>query len=93
MLVDNFRVMFPSIDATADPSLHTVTKTGSVIGSWNLGCLVGAIFTFFLCNLLGRKGCIIVGLSIEIIGKIVQCSAFTLGQYVAGRVIAGIGNG
>jgi hypothetical protein len=33
------------------------------------------------------------GLSIEIIGKVVQCTSFTLGQYIAGRVIAGVGNG
>ena len=93
MLVDNFNVMFPSIDAGADGTLPTVLRLGWVIGSWNLGCLAGAVLTFFLCNLLGRKGCIITGLSIEIVGKLVQCTAFTLGQYVAGRVIAGVGNG
>ena len=28
------------------------------------------MFTFFLCNVLGRKGCIIAGLAVEIIGKV-----------------------
>lgn len=93
MLVDNFRQMFPKIDAMDDPRLHTVTLTGTVIGSWNLGCLVGAMFTFFLCNVLGRKGCIIVGLAVEIVGKLIQCTSFTLGQYIAGRVVSGVGNG
>ena len=90
MLLRDFRDMFPSIAAMDDPSLHTVTLTGTVIGCWNLGCLVGAVLTFFLCNVLGRRGCIMAGLAIEIIGKIVQCTSFTLGQYIAGRVIAGI---
>lgn len=93
MLVENFREMFPQMDAVSTPTLHVASTAGAVIGSWNLGCLVGAVFTFFLCNVLGRKGCIIAGLAVEIIGKIVQCSSFTLGQYIAGRVISGVGNG
>lgn len=86
--------MFPQIDAMSNPTnLSLVTLTGTVIGSWNLGCLAGAVFTFFLCNILGRKYCIVVGLGVEIIGKIIQCSSFTLGQYIAGRVVSGVGNG
>jgi len=91
--LDDFRETFPRIDAMSHPDIHTVTLTGTVIASWNLGCLAGAVLTFFLCHILGRKWCIIVGLSIEIIGKIIQCTAFTLGQYIAGRVVAGVGNG
>jgi MFS family permease len=93
MLLDSWREQFPQIDAMGYQNLPTFTRTGTVIGSWNLGCLAGAVLTFFLCNVLGRKGCIITGLSIEIIGKLIQCSSFSLGQYVAGRVIAGVGNG
>lgn len=93
MILDDFREMFPRINAMSDPSLPTVTLTGFTISTWNLGCLAGAVLTFFLCHVLGRKWCIIVGLSIEIIGKIIQCSSFTLGQYIAGRVVAGVGNG
>jgi MFS family permease len=93
MLLHDWRVTFPSIDAMSHPNIQTVTLTGTVIASWNLGCLAGAVLTFFLCHVLGRKGCIIAGLSIEVVGKIIQCSSFTLGQYIAGRVIAGVGNG
>lgn len=28
-----------------------------------------------------------------IIGKVIQASSFSLGQYIAGRVVAGFGNG
>lgn len=93
MLVDDFRRMFPQMDARTTPTLHVATINGAVVGSWNLGCLAGAVFTFFLCNILGRKGCIIAGLAVEIVGKIIQCSSFSLGQYIAGRVISGVGNG
>ncbi|KAM0720181.1 hypothetical protein Q7P37_004317 [Cladosporium fusiforme] len=93
MLVNNFREVFPQLDAYGTPGYQVYLQTGTVIGSWNLGCLLGALCTFFLCNVLGRKGCIIAGLSIEIVGKIVQCSSFSLGQYIVGRVVSGIGNG
>lgn len=93
MLVDDFREQFPDIDAYGMRIRPVHLRTGAVIGSWNLGCLAGAVFTFFLCNLLGRKGCIIAGLSVEIVGKLIQCSSFSLPQYIVGRVVSGIGNG
>lgn len=66
---------------------------GLTVAVWNLGCFAGAIMTIFLGDRLGRKGSIILGLSVEIIGKIVQACTFTTDQYIVGRVIAGIGNG
>lgn len=63
------------------------------LATWNLGSLFGAVLTFFLCNVFGRKGCIIAGLTVELIGKIVQATSFSFGQYIAGRFIAGVGNG
>ena len=46
-----------------------------------------------MSNVLGRKGSIVSGLVLEIIGRIIQTSAYSPGQYVAGRFVAGIGNG
>lgn len=43
--------------------------------------------------MLGRKGSIITGLVIMTLGKIIQTASFDLGQYIAGRVVAGLGNG
>lgn len=34
-----------------------------------------------------------MGITLLIIGKIIQASSYHLGQYIAGRVIAGLGNG
>jgi MFS family permease len=58
-----------------------------------LGCLVGAGLLIFLSNILGRRGSIVYGLVLEIIGRVVQTSSFSPGQYIAGRFIAGLGNG
>jgi len=44
-------------------------------------------------NMLGRKRTIIVGSSIMIVGAAIQCSAFSLPQLIASRLITGFGNG
>jgi MFS family permease len=82
---DGFREYFPQFSVAID--------AGAIISTWNIGCFIGAFVTIFLGDRLGRKGTVITGLVIETIGKIIQCSSFGIGQYVAGRMIAGIGNG
>ena len=86
---------FPVFDYARDSAnlLQNSTLAGTVIAVWNIGCILGAFLTIFLSDRLGRKGNIILGLVLETIGKIIQCSSFGIGQYVAGRLIAGTGNG
>lgn len=43
--------------------------------------------------MLGRKRTIFMGSSIMVIGATIQCSSFSLGQLIAGRLITGFGNG
>ena len=94
LIMTSFREKFPQFDATGNPgNLHVATLAGVVVATWNLGCVVGAFFTIFIGDWLGRKGTIMLGLSLEIVGKIIQCSSFTMGQYIAGRLVAGMGNG
>lgn len=94
MIQTTFREQFPSFDATGNPGNLTVAnKSGAVVAAWNIGCLVGAGIVMFTSDWLGRRGCIQAGIVIELIGKIIQASSFGVGQYVAGRVIAGVGNG
>lgn len=47
----------------------------------------------FLGQFLGRKQTIILGLVLMAVGKIIQASSYSFGQLVAGRFIAGFGNG
>ena len=96
LIVEN---SFVNYFATLNPATKPVNlqkysiDTGAVIATWNIGCFVGALFVIFLSDRLGRKGTVITGLVIETIGKIIQCTSFGIGQYVAGRMVAGIGNG
>jgi MFS family permease len=95
IIEESFMNYFPALNPATKPVslLRYATNTGSIIGTWNIGCFVGAFFVIFLGDRLGRKGTVITGLVLETVGKIIQCSSFGIGQYIAGRLIAGIGNG
>jgi len=92
-----FLNQFPEMNDKNPPpgqsASHTSTIQGISIASYNLGCFAGAVATIWLGDRLGRKRMIILGSAIMVIGAILQCSAFQLGQLVAGRIITGIGNG
>lgn len=64
-------------------------STGVSVASFNLGCFAGAVLTIWIGDILGRRKTIFLGSSIMIVGAAMQCSAFSLGQFVAGRVVAG----
>ncbi|KAK6503841.1 hypothetical protein TWF481_008847 [Arthrobotrys musiformis] len=83
----NFNSTFP---ATKDNS----TMQGLVTALYEIGCLLGAIFILFFGDSVGRKKGIIAGATIMILGTVVQvCSFGSLAQFVAGRIITGVGNG
>lgn len=53
----------------------------------------GAILCIFTGNPLGRRRTIFLGTSIMVIGAILQCSSYSLAQFIVGRLVTGIGNG
>ncbi len=63
------------------------------MAAYNVGCFLGSIACIWVGDILGRRKTIFAGTSIMIIGAVLQCSAFSLGHFVAGRVITGFGNG
>lgn len=69
------------------------TYQGISVASYNLGCLFGALITIFIGNPLGRRRTILLGSSVMVVGAILQCSAFTISQFIVGRIITGLGNG
>ncbi|MCJ1321232.1 hypothetical protein MMC15_006576 [Xylographa vitiligo] len=66
---------------------------GTVTAIYDVGCFFGACAAFWLGEKLGRKKTVLVGTTIMTIGAILQISAYSVAQMIAGRVIAGIGNG
>ncbi|OAG10399.1 general substrate transporter [Paraphaeosphaeria sporulosa] len=69
------------------------TILSTVTAIYDVGCFFGAISVCFIGEPLGRKKCVLLGTTILSIGAILQITAFSLGQMITGRVIAGIGNG
>ncbi|CAK3972977.1 Sugar transporter STL1 [Lecanosticta acicola] len=94
LTVPSFLTQFPQIGVLFKPGdLHVAQLTGFTVAIWNLGCFVSAMVAIFVGDILGRKKMMYIGLAVLLIGEIIQCSAFQWGQFVAGRFIAGFGNG
>ncbi|CAK7211690.1 hypothetical protein SCUCBS95973_001201 [Sporothrix curviconia] len=73
------------------PSKTTLLGTTAAI--YDVGCATGSLLAYWLGEKLGRRNTVIVGTVIMSIGALLQCTSFSLGQMMTGRVIAGIGNG
>lgn len=71
---------------------HT-SLLGTVTALYDVGCFFGAVAAFSIGERLGRKKSVLLGTTVMSIGAILQISAFSVGQMIAGRIIAGLGNG
>ncbi|RMZ19445.1 hypothetical protein D0859_16563, partial [Hortaea werneckii] len=69
------------------------TNQGIAVAAYNLGCFLGAVFTIFVGNPLGRKKTIFIGSIIMTIGALLQCTSYDLPQFIIGRIVTGWGNG
>ncbi|KAJ4350396.1 uncharacterized protein N0V89_009017 [Didymosphaeria variabile] len=93
LTVPAFLNRFPQVDTINNDSYYNAKVQGAVVGTWNLGCFVSAILTIFIGDYLGRKKTLMLGLTFWVIGEIIQSSSYSFGQFIAGRAIAGFGNG
>lgn len=66
---------------------------GTVTAIYDIGCFVGAVAACWIGEILGRKKTVLLGTTVMGVGAILQISSFSVGQMIAGRIIAGIGNG
>lgn len=80
---------------TIEPNAPAKNSTiqGITISIYDVGCLIGSLLTVYYGDKLGRRKTIFVGAWIMLIGAVIQCSSFSLGQLISGRVVSGIGNG
>nr|SIP56050.1 putative Sugar Porter [Yarrowia galli] len=98
LTLPTFIHQFPTMDSTS-PHLDAKTKSfhstvqGTAVAIYEIGCMIGALFTMWGGDKLGRRKIIFIGSIIVTIGAILQCASYSLGQFVTGRVIAGVGVG
>ncbi|CAM1503529.1 Fc.00g011200.m01.CDS01 [Cosmosporella sp. VM-42] len=101
LTLPSFTSIFPEICTTADclsgltssECYHRLVIQGIVVASFSLGCFAGTITSLLFGDILGRRKSIFIGSIIMIIGAALQFSAFSIAQFVVGRVICGVGNG
>lgn len=89
---------FPQINPNAGgltPAEQQARSTyqGIAVAAYNLGCFLGAIFTIFVGNPMGRRMTIFVGSVIMTVGALLQCTSYELPQFIFGRIVTGWGNG
>jgi MFS family permease len=87
-----FTKQFPSIDTTGTGH-GSSSLQGTVVAIYEIGCFFGAIVAFVLGERIGRRWSIILGCAILIVGAAVQTGAKGVAELIAGRIIAGLGNG
>ncbi|KAJ5150347.1 general substrate transporter [Penicillium canariense] len=71
----------------------TGAKLGTLVNAINIGVLLSALFSSQLCEILGRKKPITIGTALITIGSVLQGAAHSLGMFIAGRLIIGLGTG
>ncbi|KAH0287093.1 putative hexose carrier protein [Aureobasidium namibiae CBS 147.97] len=69
------------------------TLLGFLVSSYEIGALFGAVFVFLLGDRYGRRPIKLSGAGVISSGAIIQCTSFGVGQFLAGRIIAGFGLG
>ena len=94
----SFTKYFPKINPDAvgisiEESKARSTYQGIAVAAYNLGCFLGAVFTIFVGNPLGRRRTIFYGSIIMTIGALLQCTSYDLPQFIIGRIVTGWGNG
>ncbi|KAK9311357.1 general substrate transporter [Lipomyces starkeyi] len=97
LTLKTFTGTFPTLDTSnslsASVRSHNSTIQGTAVALYEIGCMMGALTTMWLGDKLGRRKIIFVGAFVMIVGTAIQCSSFTLAQFIVGRIITGYGNG
>ncbi|KAL1889576.1 hypothetical protein Sste5346_008825 [Sporothrix stenoceras] len=81
----DFKKQFPQ---TLKSNISGITSS-----CFSLGAFVGAITAFTYGDKFGRRKSIILGMTCNIVGAILQISSFQLPQLIIGRIINGYGMG
>ncbi|KAL1869682.1 hypothetical protein VTK73DRAFT_3056 [Phialemonium thermophilum] len=88
----HFVKQFPKIDTvttTGGQNAQNARVKGVVVGCYDLGAVVGSLLCIGYSDRIGRLKTILIGLILSIIALAIQASAFSLAQFVVGRLLIG----
>ncbi|KAJ9161931.1 General substrate transporter [Coniochaeta hoffmannii] len=75
------------------PQTRKADISGITSSCFSLGAFFGCIASFTFGDRLGRKKTVWLGLSLNVMGAILQIAAFHLPQMIVGRIVNGFGMG
>jgi MFS family permease len=93
LTLPSFLHVFPSMDTTTTTGStkdHNSTIQGTVVAIYEAGCAFGALSCFLIGDFVGRRRTIQLAAAVVLVGITLQATAFSLGQLIVGRIIAGM---
>ena len=91
MALDSFRRDFNLLDKTG---AERDTLQGNIVSTFQAGCFFGALLTFPVAEMIGRKKAIFMSAAIFVVGgSLMTASHGKLALLILGRAIAGLGIG
>lgn len=94
--LDDFVKTFPQIDTvntTGTEKSSNSTLQGFTVATFVIGALFGALSCSWSGDHFGRRNVIFFAAVCSLIGIILEASAFSLAQFIVGRVLIGLGIG
>jgi MFS family permease len=94
--LDDFVKTFPQIDTvntTGTEKSSNSTLQGFTVATFVIGALFGALSCSWSGDHFGRRNVIFFAAVCSLIGLILEASAFSLAQFIVGRVLIGLGIG
>ncbi|ATY61073.1 MFS sugar [Cordyceps militaris] len=96
LTLQSFVQMFPLLDTintTGSQQSHNSTIQGTVLALFTVGGIFGSLSCIYLGDRLGRKRVIQLSALVTMLGAALMASSFHLGQFIAARVVLGLGTG
>ncbi|RFU26332.1 hypothetical protein B7463_g10001, partial [Scytalidium lignicola] len=96
LTLETFLKVFPETDTLhtkGKVKAHNATIQGTSVAIYEVGCTLGAVACVYIGDRLGRIRTIFSAGILALVGVVIQTSSFSLGQFIAGRIITGLGLG
>lgn len=92
--LESFERQFREIDVDDAPNKNLAsTIQGTVVAVYAIGGFIGTFACIWLGDMLGRRRVIMSGAFVQVIGAVLNASAYSLTQLVVSRLVVGIGTG
>ncbi|KAJ5106124.1 sugar transporter [Penicillium angulare] len=96
LTLQSFEKQFPEMDVANATSTTRKSKSiiqGTVVALFSIGGLFGALSCIGLGDILGRRRVILVASGLQLLGAILNTSAYSFAQLIVSRIFLGLGVG